>query len=173
MIKNDTVPLEMFIGIVYGLSTDSPVCGIVWNTCTRERCDLDRPYDVVANGCHTWPVRVRSYVMLVGFIPLHVCLLLRISAPLSDMSDSLFTTPFIEMHVSYDDGLKWIWETKWSVPWFDCDESLTWWGLNSNPRYFDSFTTFICFVWRITFACLVVCRWQVWHDEQRWRSWQE
>jgi hypothetical protein len=24
------------------------------------------------------------------------------------------------------------WETKWSVPWFDCDESLTWWGLNSN-----------------------------------------
>jgi hypothetical protein len=25
-------------------------------------------------------------------------------------------------------------ETKWSVPWFDYDESLTWRGLNSNPR---------------------------------------
>jgi hypothetical protein len=24
-------------------------------------------------------------------------------------------------------------EIKWSVPWFDCDESLTWRGLNSNP----------------------------------------
>jgi hypothetical protein len=21
----------------------------------------------------------------------------------------------------------------WSVPWFDCDESLTWRGFNSNP----------------------------------------
>jgi hypothetical protein len=27
-------------------------------------------------------------------------------------------------------------ETKWSVPWFDCDGSLTWRGLNSNPRQF-------------------------------------
>jgi hypothetical protein len=27
-------------------------------------------------------------------------------------------------------------ETKWSVPWFDYDESLTWQGLNSNPRQF-------------------------------------
>jgi hypothetical protein len=25
------------------------------------------------------------------------------------------------------------WETKWSVPWFDCDESLTRRGLNLNP----------------------------------------
>jgi hypothetical protein len=24
----------------------------------------------------------------------------------------------------------------WSVPWFDCDESLTWRGLNSNPGQF-------------------------------------
>jgi hypothetical protein len=24
-------------------------------------------------------------------------------------------------------------ETKWLVPWFVCDESLTWQGLNSNP----------------------------------------
>jgi hypothetical protein len=27
-------------------------------------------------------------------------------------------------------------ETKWSVPLFDCDESLTWRGLNSNPGKF-------------------------------------
>jgi hypothetical protein len=27
-------------------------------------------------------------------------------------------------------------ETKWSVSWFDCDESLTCQGLNSNPEHF-------------------------------------
>jgi hypothetical protein len=27
-------------------------------------------------------------------------------------------------------------QTKWSVPWFDCDESLTWQGLNLNPGQF-------------------------------------
>jgi hypothetical protein len=27
---------------------------------------------------------------------------------LSDMSDSLFTTPLIEMHVYYIDGLRWL-----------------------------------------------------------------
>jgi hypothetical protein len=27
-------------------------------------------------------------------------------------------------------------ETKWPVPWFDCDVSLTWRGLNSNPGQF-------------------------------------
>jgi hypothetical protein len=32
------------------------------------------------------------------------------------------------------------WETKWSVPWFDCDESLTCRCLNSNPGYFSCFT---------------------------------
>jgi hypothetical protein len=32
------------------------------------------------------------------------------------------------------------WETKWSVSWFDCDESLTWRGLNSNPGCFIYFT---------------------------------
>jgi hypothetical protein len=31
-------------------------------------------------------------------------------------------------------------EIKWSVPWFDCVESLTYRGLNSNPRYFGCFT---------------------------------
>jgi hypothetical protein len=34
------------------------------------------------------------------------------------------------------------WETKWPVPRFDCDESLTWRGLNSNPRHFSGSTTF-------------------------------
>jgi hypothetical protein len=31
------------------------------------------------------------------------------------------------------------WETKWSVSWFDCDESLTWQGLDSNSGHFGSF----------------------------------
>jgi hypothetical protein len=63
-------------------------------------------------------------------------------------------------------------ETKWSVPWFDCDESLTCRCLNSNPGYFGSFT-FILFVWRIVFAYLVMCKWQVQHSGQRQGSWQE
>jgi hypothetical protein len=32
------------------------------------------------------------------------------------------------------------WETKWSVPWLDCDESLTWRYLNSNLGWFVCFT---------------------------------
>jgi hypothetical protein len=32
------------------------------------------------------------------------------------------------------------WETKWSVPWFDCDGSLTWRGWNSNSGQFGYFT---------------------------------
>jgi hypothetical protein len=32
------------------------------------------------------------------------------------------------------------WEIKWSVPWFDCDESLTFYGLNLNLGYFSCFT---------------------------------
>jgi hypothetical protein len=34
-------------------------------------------------------------------------------------------------------------ETKWLVPWFDCDESLIWRGLNSNPGEFCFFFTFV------------------------------
>jgi hypothetical protein len=37
-----TIPLEMSIGIVYGPPMDSPVCGIAWKTCTRERWDPDQ-----------------------------------------------------------------------------------------------------------------------------------
>jgi hypothetical protein len=85
------IPLEMSIGIVYVPPTDSAACGIAWKTCTRERWDPDRPYNVVAKGCHTWPVRGRTYVVLVKFIPLQGWLLIRISMTLSDMSDSLFT----------------------------------------------------------------------------------
>jgi hypothetical protein len=44
-------------------------------------------------------------------------------------------------------------ETKWSVSWFDCDESLTWRGLNSNPGHFGSFT-FIFVLFRE--SCLLV-----------------
>jgi hypothetical protein len=32
-----------------------------------------------------------------------------------------------------------MWETKWSVPWFDSDESMTCRCLNSNPRHFGRF----------------------------------
>jgi hypothetical protein len=53
-------------------------------------------------------------------------------------------------------------ETKWLVPWFDCDESLIWRGLNSNPGEF--FLPLFC--WRTTFPCLVVCMWQVRHGVQ-------
>jgi hypothetical protein len=88
-----TIPLEMSTRIVYGAPTDSPACGITWKTCTRERWDLDRPYGIVAKGCHMWPVRGRAYVVLVRFIPLQDWLLIRISVTLSDMSDSLFTAP--------------------------------------------------------------------------------
>jgi hypothetical protein len=39
------------------------------------------------------------------------------------------------------------WETKWSVPWFDCDESLTWRGLNLNSGQFH-------FVFLLSLFCL-------------------
>jgi hypothetical protein len=35
-------------------------------------------------------------------------------------------------------------ETKWSVSWFDCDESLTWQDLNSNPGQFWLFYFYLC-----------------------------
>jgi hypothetical protein len=63
-------PLEMFTGIVCSPPTDSLVCGIMWTICTREKWDPDRPYDVIAKVCHTWPVHGCAYVMLVRFIPL-------------------------------------------------------------------------------------------------------
>jgi hypothetical protein len=85
------IPLEMSTGIVYGSPTDSPACGIMWKTCTRERWDPDRPYNVVVKGYHTWPVRGRAYIVLVRFIPLYDWLLIQISATLSNISDSLFT----------------------------------------------------------------------------------
>jgi hypothetical protein len=71
-----TIPLEMSIVIVYSSPKESPACGIVWKTCIRERWDPDRPYDVVAKGCHTWSIRGRAYVMLVRFIPLQGWLLI-------------------------------------------------------------------------------------------------
>jgi hypothetical protein len=56
---------------------------------------------------------------------------------------------------------------KWTVTWFDCDESLTWRDLNLNPGSFVLFFFSLCFVPRIAFACLVVCRWQLRHGVQR------
>jgi hypothetical protein len=104
-----TIPLEMSTEIVYGPPTDSPVCGIAWNMCTRERWDPNRPYDIVAKGYHTWPVHRHTYVVLVKLIPLQGWLLIRISMTILGMSDSLFTSAHVEMHVyHYDDGLRWL-----------------------------------------------------------------
>jgi hypothetical protein len=46
---------------------------------------------------------------------------------------------------------------------FICDESLTRRCLNSNLGHFRGSAILPLFVWRITLACLVVCRWQVQH----------
>jgi hypothetical protein len=47
-----TSPVVMYTGIVYGPPTDSLECGIVWNTCTKERWDLAWLFDC----CHElWP----------------------------------------------------------------------------------------------------------------------
>jgi hypothetical protein len=49
------------------------------------------------------------YVVLVRFIPLQGWLLIRISMTFSDMSDSLFIVPLVELHVYYYvDGLRWL-----------------------------------------------------------------
>jgi hypothetical protein len=42
---------------------------------------------------------------------------------------------------------------------FICDESLTCPVLNSNLGHFGSFNFIPCFMWRITFVCLIVCKW--------------
>jgi hypothetical protein len=48
------------------------------------------------------------------------------------------------------------WETMWLVPWFDCDESLTWWGLNSSLRRFHCFTfIFVCVENHVCLSCVV------------------
>jgi hypothetical protein len=86
-----TIPLEMSIGIVCRPPTNSPKCGITWKACTRERWDPDRPYSIILKGYHMWPVRGRTSVVLVRFIPMQGWLLIRISVTLSNMSDSLFT----------------------------------------------------------------------------------
>jgi hypothetical protein len=75
--RHPTIPLETFTGIVYGPHKDSLVWGIAWKMCTRERCDPDWPYDIVAKACHSWPVRGHAYFMLVRFIPCMVYYWLR------------------------------------------------------------------------------------------------
>jgi hypothetical protein len=49
---------------MYGPSTDSLTRGIAWKTCTRERWDLDRHYDIVANGYH----RMSCWLGLYGLV---------------------------------------------------------------------------------------------------------
>jgi hypothetical protein len=66
-----------------------------------------------------------------------------------------------------------LWETKWSVPCFVCDESLTWRGLNSNLGHFGYFTfIFVSFgesclhiSWCAGGSCGIMCS-----DEDRGRS---
>jgi hypothetical protein len=48
------IPLEVSIYIVYDPPTDSSACDITWKTCTRERWDPNRPYNIVMKYCHTW-----------------------------------------------------------------------------------------------------------------------
>jgi hypothetical protein len=53
-----------------------------------------------------------------------------------------------------------------------------WWVIDLTRFEFESgtfrlFYIYPCFIWRITFACLTVCMWQVQHGGQWWGSWQE
>jgi hypothetical protein len=59
----------------------------------------------------------------------------------SQLTTSIGGTPFIDSWwVGPGQTFR---ETKWSVVWFDCDESLTWRCLNLNPGHFGGSTTFI------------------------------
>jgi hypothetical protein len=53
-----------------------------------------------------------------------------------------------------------------------------WWVIDLVRFEFESetfwlFYLYLYFMWRIMFAYLVVCRWQVRHGRQRWELWQE
>jgi hypothetical protein len=57
------------------------------------------------------------------------------------------------------------WETKWSIFWFDCDELLTYRGLNSSPRHFGCFTfifilfgeSYLLVSWCVGGRCGMMC----------------
>jgi hypothetical protein len=62
----------MYIGIVYGPPTDSPECGIMWKTCTRERWDVAQLFD---HCRELWLLMVPSWltcVVLLGYFPYKV-----------------------------------------------------------------------------------------------------
>jgi hypothetical protein len=65
------------------------------------------------------------------------------------------------------------WETKWSVSWFECDESLTWQCLNSNLGHFCGFT-FIFVSFRESCLLVLCCAYgkcaMAASDEDRGRS---
>jgi hypothetical protein len=100
-----TIPLEMSIRIVYGPPTDSIECGITWKTCTRTRWDLDRPYNIIAKGCHSWPVRGCAYVVLVGFIHCRVGYWFRSPRHSQIWVIACSLSPLIEMHAYYYDDV--------------------------------------------------------------------
>jgi hypothetical protein len=57
-----TSPIVMYIGIVYRPPMDSPVCGSMWKTYTRERCNPARLFDC----CHElWPLVSPSWLTCV------------------------------------------------------------------------------------------------------------
>jgi hypothetical protein len=96
-----------------------------------------------------------------------------IISKLAGTHDNDITNPFhfwIEYIGSYEDLLR-----------NKVVSSLVWlrWVINLARFEFKSetfwwlFYLYSYFMWRIVFACLIVCRWEVRHGGQRWWSWQE
>jgi hypothetical protein len=83
-----TSPTVMYTEIVYGAPTDSPVCGIVWKTCTREKWN---PTWVFDRYRELWPLvgSGRPHMCHVAWFSLTRCILIQISVTPSDMSDDL------------------------------------------------------------------------------------
>jgi hypothetical protein len=88
-----TFPAMIYTVIVYRPPTNSPVCGITWKTCTREKCDPVRLFD----RCRElWPLVVPSWltcVMFSGF-SLGRYKSIRISVKPLDMGDTCLLQSF-------------------------------------------------------------------------------
>jgi hypothetical protein len=94
----------MYTGIVYGPPMDSLACGIMWKTCTRERCDLTRLFDRCHNCGHSWCCR--------GF-SLARCKLIQISTKPSNMGDTCLLQSFRRSALS----LMFIWDLWLGLIW--------------------------------------------------------
>jgi hypothetical protein len=94
-----TSPVVMYTRIVYVPSTDSPVHGITWKTCTRKRCDPIRLFDRYRE---LWPLVVLSWltcVMLSGCY-LASCKLIQILVKPLDMGDTCLLQSFHRSAIS-------------------------------------------------------------------------